>query len=150
MSRGFSQRSKTALVGVHPKLVAVVTDALQTSPYDFMVVQGVRSREQCMVNYGKGRTASQIAKWGIPAAYAKPGEAKVTWLANPFNSLHCVQADGYGHAVDLLPEPYDWKDIAHFKAVAAACKAAAAHRGVRIVWGGDWSSTKDYPHIELA
>ena len=49
-----------------------------------MVLEGVRSREQCMVNYGKGRTVAQCTAKGIPAKYAQPKLNKVTWLNNPF------------------------------------------------------------------
>lgn len=147
-----SARSEKALVGVDPKLVAVVRRALQLSPVDFMVVEGVRSREQCMINYGKGRNAAQLKAKGIPSTYAKPGLAQVTWLANPFASKHCE-----GKAVDLLPAPFDWKDTKPFDQVAKAMFAAAKELGVKIRWGADWDADgnprekgeSDSPHFEI-
>ena len=78
MSYQLSKRSLDRLHGVDPKLVAVVKRAIELSPIDFMVLEGVRTREQCMINYGKGRTATQCQAKGVPAKYANPSAAKVT------------------------------------------------------------------------
>lgn len=161
-----SKRSLGALDGVHPSLVKVVKRALELSPIDFMVVEGLRSAEQCFINYGKGRNASELRAKGVPERYARPNVSKVTWLANPLNSKHCKQRSGYGHAVDLLPAPFDWKiedpkstpEIDdNFAKVAVAMLQAASELGVRIRWGANWDGdTKwrekgetDNPHFEL-
>lgn len=102
--------SRANLQGVHPDLVRVVQRAISISKIDFKVIEGVRSRERMMENYGKGRTAAQLIAKGIPAKYAKPAAAKVTWLADPFNSKHAIQKSGYGEAVDCLITPYDWRE----------------------------------------
>lgn len=147
----FGQRSIDAMKGLHPDLIKVLNQAAETCPpeNDFTVLEGVRSREQMMINYGKGRSAAELAKFGIPASYAQPGAKKVTWLNNPFASNHAVQKDGYGHAFDIVPYPIDWNDIDKFKALSKIIKAAAEIVGVKLVWGGDWTSSKDYPHYEL-
>ena len=152
-----SHRSLSRLEGVHPDLVAAVKRAIQITPVDFMVVEGVRSREACMVNYGKGRTTAECAAKGIPASFAQPHLGKVTWLRNPFGSKHTKQDDGYGHAVDLLPAPYDWKDVRNFDLVAKAMFAAAEEQGISLRWGADWDrdgkpherGETDFPHFEL-
>lgn len=152
-----TERDLKRLEGVDPRLVKVVKRAAEISQVAFMVVEGVRSRETCMVNYGKGRTAGQCAVFRIPASYAKPNLAKVTWLSNPFNSKHCKQADGYGKAVDLLPAPYDWKDTKPFDLVNKAMEQAARELGVDIRWGADWDEDgrprergeTDSPHWEI-
>jgi peptidoglycan L-alanyl-D-glutamate endopeptidase CwlK len=166
MGFNLSQRSLMRLDGVDPRLVAVVKKAIQISDIDFMVVEGLRSREQCMINYGKGRTAAQCEAKGVAAKYANPGHAKVTWLNNPFNSKHCKQTNGYGAAVDLLPAPYDWKidDPKHtpevddgFAKMAIAMLQAATLLGTPIRWGANWNGNKkfrekgetDNPHFEL-
>ncbi len=139
-----SKLSLSRLEGVNPNLVAVVKRAIQITQQDFMVVEGVRSREQMMINWGKGRTIAQCAAKGIPAKYAQPNLAKVTWLNNPFSSNHAT-----GQAVDLVPYPVDWNDLNKFRVVADAMKAAALELGVKVTWGGDWKTTKDYPHFEV-
>ena len=157
MTFAFGQRSLDRLTGVHPDLIRVLKRAITLSTVDFMVVEGVRSDENCRINYGKGRTAAQCAAAGIGKEYAAPKLAKVTWLRNPYNSRHRKQADGFGHAVDLLPAPYDWKDIKGFDAVADAMMAAAELEGVHVRHGGDWDADGvrrekgegDSPHFEL-
>lgn len=157
MAWKLTERDLDRLEGVDPRLVECVVAAAAISEVPFMVVEGVRSKEQCMVNYGKGRTIPQLALKNIPARYAQPKAAKVTWLNNPFNSKHCRQADGFGKAVDLLPAPYDWKELRRFDMVAAAMEGAAKKLGIDIRWGADWDEDgkprergeTDSPHFEL-
>lgn len=133
-------RSRAALAGVHPDLVRVVERALAISAVDFRVIEGVRTKARQQELYAQGRT--------------KPGP-KVTWT---LNSNHFRKADGFGHAVDLLPAPYDWKATAPFDAMAKAMFAASAELGIPIRWGADWDrdgkprerGESDSPHFELA
>lgn len=151
MSINLGDRSRANLSGVHPDLVRVVWRAamLAHPEQDFTVIQGLRSHEDMCVNWGKGRTVFECEAHGVPAKYAAPSVAKVTWLNNPFASNHAPKADGYGHAVDLAPFPIDWKDLARFKALAVLMKAAAHQEGVKIGCGSDWAKSPDYPHYEL-
>lgn len=147
-----SARSIERLRGVDPQLVEVVQLAIQLTTVDFMVVEGVRTREQCAINYGKGRSAAECLAKGVSAKHAQPKAAKVTWLNNPYASKHVS-----GQAVDLLPAPYDWKATGPFDAVAKAMMAAAKQLGVSIRWGADWDADgkprekgeTDSPHFEL-
>lgn len=149
--------SRANLQGVHPDLVRVVNRAISISKIDFKVIEGVRSRERMMENYGKGRTASQLAAKGIPVKYAKPGAAKVTWLADPFNSKHAIQKSGYGEAVDCLIAPYDWKEGPGWRLMCDAFMEASRIEKVRVRWGRDWDEDgkigekgeTDGPHFEL-
>lgn len=146
----FSKLSLQRLENVDPKLLKVVHLALSKSEIDFMVVEGLRNRERMMINYGKGRTAAQCITKGVPAKYAQPKLAKVTWLNNPFASNHADHDnDGDGEAVDLAPYPLDWNDIGKYKKIAEAMKTASKELKIPIIWGGDWTG-KDYPHFELA
>lgn len=148
-----STRSIERLRGVDPRLVAVVKRAIELATVDFMVVEGLRSRQQCGINYGRGRTVQECVAKGVDARHARPGLAKVTWLNNPYASKHVV-----GQAVDLLPAPYDWKATGPFDAVNRAMMAAAAELSVAIKWGADWDQDgkprergeSDSPHWELA
>lgn len=146
------QRSLSRLEGVHPDLAKVVKAAIQITAQDFTVVEGVRSREQMWVNWGKGRTAAECLAKGVPANCADPKASKVTWLANPLGSKHAAQADGYGHAVDLAPwvnGAIDWNDRKRFALVADAMAKAARQQNVSITWGGSWTTSPDQPHFEL-
>ena len=139
-----SERSLKSLEGVDPNLVKVVKRAIEITEQDFIVIEGLRTKEQMMINYGKGRTVAQLAVHGIPASYAKPKEAKVTWLNNPFASNHAK-----GKAVDIVPAPVTWDDISKFKKINEAMQASAKELGIKLSYGGDWTK-KDYPHWELA
>lgn len=152
-----SKKSKERLLQVHPDLVKVVELAIKLSSQDFMVLEGVRTKEQCYINYGKGRTVAELAAKNVPAKYAKPNEKKVTWLSNPLASKHCIQKDGVGHAVDLVPFPVDWLTLSKFDEIADAMLDAAKQLNVKIRWGADWDSDgkprergeTDSPHFEL-
>ena len=147
-----SQKSLDRLKGVDERLVKVVKRAIELSPIDFMVLEGVRTKEQCMINYGKGRTVAQCIAKGVPAKYANPSAAKVTWLNNPFASKHVS-----GKAVDLVPYPVDWNDLKKFDAIAQAMLQAAKELGVPVRWGADWDADgkprergeSDSPHFEI-
>lgn len=136
----FSERSLNNLKGVHPKLVAVVKRALVLSPIDFTVLEGVRSQARQDELWAQGRT--------------KPGPV-VTWVQT--SGTHGIQADGYGHAVDLAPYPIDWNDFERFDQLATVMFAAAKELGVTLRWGGNWDmddllhekGESDSPHFEL-
>ena len=119
--RKYSQRSLNNLKGVHPDLRRVIDRALQESPLDFIVIEGVRSEERQRQLVASG--ASQT-----------------------MNSRHLT-----GHAVDLLPIGPNGAEFAWplYDRLGPAVKAAAEAEGVHINWGGDWKRFKDGPHFEL-
>lgn len=140
MTYALGQKSLDRLVGVHPDLVRVVKRAIGISAQDFMVLEGVRTPARQAELYAQGRT--------------KPGNI-VTWT---LKSNHFKQADGYGHAVDLVPWPVDWNTASKFDAMYRAMMWAAQAEGVAIRSGMDWDrdgnlrekGEGDSPHFELA
>ncbi len=115
------KRSIERLQGVHPDLVRVVERAIDLTPVDFTVLEGLRSpeRQQTLVASGASQT---------------------------LNSRHVT-----GHAVDLgawVDNQVDWSWPLYHQ-IANAMKAAATELGIPIVWGGDWKTFKDGPHFEL-
>lgn len=136
-----SKRSLERLEGVHPKLKMVITLGITDSPYDFMIVQGVRTAAYQNSLYQQGRT--------------KPGSKVTNCDGYKVKSNHQIKWDGYGHAVDFaiyapeLPDKIDWNTVSKYKEVAEHLKSVAKENGVKIEWGGDWKKFKDYPHIEL-
>ena len=135
MTYALGKTSLDRLVGVDPRLVAVVKRAIQITEVDFMVVEGVRTVARQRELYAQGRT--------------KPGKI-VTW------TLKSKHIDGL--AVDLLPAPYDWKDPKGFDAVNRAMMQAAGELGVGLRWGADWDrdgkprekGEGDSPHWEIS
>ena len=120
--RKYSARSLESLKGIHPDLRRVIDRALQDSPLDFIVIEGVRSKER----------QSQLVASGA---------------SKTMNSRHLT-----GHAVDLLPIGLDGKpafDWPLYHKLGPAVEAAAKAEGVEITWGGRWASFRDGPHFEL-
>lgn len=120
--RKWSSRSLRSLNGIHPDLRRVMDRALQESPVDFVVIEGLRTRERQQQLVAQGASTTM-------------------------NSRHIT-----GHAVDIVPigpngkVAFDWP---LYHKLAPAVKAAAKAENVALVWGGDWKSFKDGPHFEL-
>jgi peptidoglycan L-alanyl-D-glutamate endopeptidase CwlK len=120
MSFKFGKRSKRELEGVHPDLLRVVNTALELSPIDFMVTDGLRT------------VAEQ-------AELVKRGASKT------MNSKHLRKASGYGHAVDLVgllngKARWEWPVVYQ---VAEVMRQAAEVEDVNIRWGGCWATITD-------
>lgn len=165
MSHVFGAASEARLLGLHPDLVAVLRDAIKTSEIDFTIIEGLRSDEQCYINWGKGRTAADCKAVGISTRYAQPKANKVTWLKRPLSSNHRKSSDGMGHAVDIYPypvslvlgnkKPKDYEPL--FDKLAKAMFASAKRLNIKIRWGADWDldnmprerGETDNPHFEL-
>lgn len=148
-------KSINMLVGVHPDLVRIVRRAIEVTSQDFLVLEGVRTHKRQLELYGKGRTRDELRSDGVDPALAQPGVKPVTWT---LKSNHFVQADGYGHAVDLAPYPVDWDTLSKFDAIADAMAKVAEELGIAIRHGADWDmdgkrrerGESDNPHFELA
>ena len=121
MSFKLSQKSLQRLSGVHPDLQAVVKRAIEITPVDFLVIEGLRTkaRQAYLLDAGKSRT---------------------------MNSYHLT-----GHAVDIAPivdnkVSWDWK---HYYPLADAMIQAAKELNVKIEWGGRWKTFPDAPHWQI-
>lgn len=117
----FSQRSENNLRDVHPDLVKVVWLALELSPVDFGITEGLRTveRQKQLVAEGKSQT---------------------------MNSRHIS-----GHAVDVFAYPtpagsWDWQ---YYQQISQAFKQAGKNLSIPVEWGGDWKTLKDGPHFQL-
>ncbi len=121
MTFKLSARSRDRLRGVHPDLVSIFERGIAITPIDFMIVEGLRTRERQreLVEAGASQT---------------------------MNSRHLT-----GHAVDIAPIVagqlrWDWP--LYFR-LAPVIKQAAEELGIPVEWGGDWKSFRDAPHWQL-
>jgi peptidoglycan L-alanyl-D-glutamate endopeptidase CwlK len=124
----FSKRSIDNLKGVHPLLVKLMHACIQDPPVDFTITEGVRTATRQMELYQTGRSKCD-------------GVHK--------KSNHQKKADGYGYAVDLYPLPIQYKDMKPYILLSKHIKDKAKELGIKISYGGDWKTFKDYPHYEL-
>lgn len=135
----FGTRSLKSLKGIHPDLNKVLTKSIETSPVDFTITDGLRTTAQQKALYAKGRTTSGSIVTNADGVKNK--------------SNHQAKSDGYGYAVDLYPyyngsvQVNDDKTL--INKIAPHIKKVAKELGIKIEWGGDWKSFKDYPHFEL-
>lgn len=128
--RQWTTRSLNNLRGIHPDLRRVMDRALQEAPFEFVVIEGLRTLE-------------------------RQRELKRIGASRTLNSRHLT-----GHAVDLMPfvdidkdgkvEFEEMTSWPLYHKLAPFIKEAARKEGVEIVWGGDWRSFKDGPHWELS
>ena len=142
----FSQTSLDKMEKVHPKLVEVMKEAIENSPFDFRITDGARTTEEQFALYQIGRS--------------KPGRIVTNCDGKRAKSNHQIKSDGFGHAVDIFPcgviengvyrkftseEGYDEKKL---KLIANHILAVAKSKNINIEWGGNWKM-KDTPHFEL-
>lgn len=121
MTFALSNKSRSRLAGVHPKLCAVVSLAITISDIDFCVLEGVRTieRQRELVAAGASKT---------------------------MRSRHLT-----GHAIDLgamVGGEVRW-DWPLYDQIALAVKEAARLTGTPLEWGGDWETFKDGPNWQL-
>lgn len=115
MSYVLGKKSLAELNGVHPKLVECVKIAIVRTRQDFGVHDGLRTVEEQRRNVIAG-------------------------VSRTMNSKHLRQADGYSHAVDLVPYingrlRWEWPPIF----IIASAMAEAAHEvRLGLIWGGVW------------
>lgn len=116
-----TEKSLQRMTGVDPRLVAVMGAAAAICPLQFIITEGLRSKERQAMLYEAGKSQTM-------------------------NSEHLK-----GRAVDvcvLIDGKADW-NFKNYQVVSCAVKAAARQLGVPVEWGGDWATLKDGPHFQL-
>lgn len=129
MTYKLSNRSLKRLEGVHPDLQAVFKEAIKITKVDFIILEGLRTKERQRELYNRGASKTM-------------------------NSRHLT-----GHAVDAAPYvdgavSWHWPD---YHQLAPYIRQAANRLGIRtngqypdLEWGGDWKSFPDGPHWQLS
>jgi hypothetical protein len=112
-------------------------DRLNTcDPKLIKLIEAVATSRPVYVTCGHRNKADQDAA-------VKGGFSKTPFPTSKHNSLP-------SKAVDLAPmSPIDWKNIEAFKELGKQVKEKAQELNIKIRWGGDFTSFKDYPHFEL-
>lgn len=142
----FGNASRTNLEGVEPRLVKVAN--IVVSGWNCSVTDGVRSLAEQVKNVAKG-------------------------VSKTMDSKHLPQADGFSHAIDIVPFPINWDaiekgyaaikhatggmEIAEMYAFAGFVDGVAWSMGINLRSGYDWNTNRqfedqsflDLPHHEL-
>ena len=123
-----SKRSLARLAGVNPLLIAIVTDAVKESPYDFGIPKygGMRAAKDQKELYDKGKSR-----------------------CDGYNKKSYHQS---GNAFDIFG--YHNGKATWDKQVLTAIarhiqKVARDNYKVELTWGGDWTSFVDMPHFQI-
>jgi peptidoglycan L-alanyl-D-glutamate endopeptidase CwlK len=121
MTFKLSERSLNNLEGVHPDLAKVVHRAIEITPYDFVIIEGLRSveKEKAMVAAGKSQTMHSRHLTGKAVDFMALVNGKGTW------------------------------ETKYYEQIANAFLQAGAELNIPVVWGGSWKTIKDNDHIEL-
>ena len=108
-------RSNVNLLGVHPKLQAVVKLAFSKLTYPATVIEGVRNQKRQDLLLSEGHTKVRTSK-------------------------HQIQKkSGWGEAVDIIPDGKDpWNNKVGFEDIRKCMIQAAKELNVKILYGADW------------
>lgn len=134
----FGKQSQDRLSTCHPKIQLIMNEAIKT--YDFTVLCGTRTPEEQYELYKKGRELQADGTW------KKVGATVTNIDGRKKKSEHNYSPS---HAIDIAPYPIDWNNIARFTELSKVVKQCAKNLGIKIEYGGDWTSLKDYPHYQL-
>jgi peptidoglycan L-alanyl-D-glutamate endopeptidase CwlK len=117
----FSDSSKSKLSTCHPKLQALFNEVIKY--------------RDCIILCGHRGQAEQIEAY-------QNGRSKVKWPNSKHNKKPSL-------AVDVAPYPIDWQDKERFIRFAGFVEGVASQMGIKIKWGGDFSTFFDGPHFQL-
>lgn len=117
----FSKRSLGYLANAHPDLQRVAHEAIKH--FDFTVICAFRGERAQNDAYRAGKSRARFGQ-------------------SPHNFSPSL-------AIDIVPFPLDWNDLAAFDRMGAAFLNAARECGVKVKWGKDFIGLIDYPHFEL-
>ena len=123
----WSARSLKNLTGIHPDLRRVLDRALRDSPIDFVVIDGLRTKERQRQLVAAGASKTMNSR-------------HLTGHAVDLCPLLDLDKDGKIETTEMFNKPLMSRLNQHIAAAFAAEK-------VPFEWGGDWGW--DFPHYEL-
>lgn len=132
----FGKRSINNLKGLHPQLVEFANELIKISPYDFTIIEGIRTVEKQKSLFQQGRT--------------QPGKTITNCDGLIKKSKHQIQKDGYGHAFDiviLINNQATWNSKLYDNLGKVAGELLKKYN---VIWGGNWKNFKDRPHFQIS
>lgn len=124
MSFSYSIASLNKIKQCDYRLQCLAFLMLDTSLFDLTVLEGYRGEEAQEIAYKSGKSKAHF------------GQSKHNFTPS------C--------AIDIAPYPINWSTTdSRWQELGKLAKCCAKKIGIDIVWGGDFKTLKDYPHIEL-
>lgn len=116
----FSSRSTGNLSEVHKDLQILADCAIKKTPVDFVVIDGLRTAQEHLINVANGRSWTKRSRHqdGLAIDFAAYVDGKITYKSK------------------------------YYKPIADAFYACGEKHDIRITWGGEWRA-QDLMHIEL-
>lgn len=116
-----SQKSRDKLNTCDEQLVKLVRE--MAKEMDLVVLCGFRGEKEQTEAFNKGNSKLQFPN-------------------SKHNKLPSL-------AVDIAPSPIDWNNLGMFLKMVQLAKVKAKELNINIRCGADFTSLKDYPHVEL-
>lgn len=115
----FSKRSKGNLVGLHPEIGFMFTEAIKITEMDFMLFEGVRTmkRQRYLYATGASKTLDSYHLYGLAGDAVPTPNGKLTWKEEYFPPMvKAIKQVIKTHGLEVQ-WGYDlWKwDKAHFQ-----------------------------------
>lgn len=123
-----SKRSLGRLENVNPVLIAIVVDAIKDSPHDFGIPQ-----------HGGKRTVDE------QNLLFKEGASK----CDGFDKKSYHQSGNAFDVFGYVGSKATWDKTILTEIARHIQKVALDQYGVKLNWGGDWTSFKDMPHFQI-
>lgn len=153
----FGRSSKSRLETCHPDLQRVFNRVVET--YDCSILEGAREKSRQQMLFGTGKSTTLNSKhipfegWSY-AVDAVP--YPIAWGENEQKALLTAMKNRDAQNIKKLMNEYKMV-FARFYNFAGFVQGVAAEMGVKIRWGGDWDSDRDFndqkfhdlPHFEL-
>ena len=117
----FSQKSINRIETCDPKLQVLFLEVVKH--YDCSILEGYRNKADQNRYFAEGKSQLQY----------------------PRSKHNQLPSEG----IDVAPYPIKWNDRDGWYQFAGFVKGVASQLGVKVQWGGDWKTFKDFPHWEL-
>ena len=113
------KRSLRNLIGVHPMLAFVVTEAIKITKQDFMVFEGVRNieRQKELVAKGLSRTLNSYHLYGLAVDLVAYVDGKPNWEEQYYDEIIKAMdtvCETYNIQIDNGYKLWGW-DMAHWQ-----------------------------------
>jgi len=117
----FGLISQSRLTTCDERLQALMNEVIKV--YDITVICGYRDQE------AQNRAVAE-------------GRSKLVWPRSLHNQNPSL-------AVDVAPWPLDWNDKERFYYMGGLVLGIAHGMGLRVQWGGHWTTLVDLPHFQI-